>query len=165
MDEFRSTAASNARSTGSSQQLSSSRGNKKGFMGRLFSRKKKSDEDKSTDGSDAEGQDEFPMEPKGPPPTFAPNAPRDFHPSAIQSKITEASNENSTVVQSVHPGKGINPAALPPPARQSAFHGPPRFDWIDIVSVLRSISWKRFFYESLAITHHLASLDFALFLS
>jgi hypothetical protein len=108
-----------------------------GMMGRFFSRKKKPEEDKSTDGSEAEAHDEFSHEPHGPPPTFAPNAPIGFHPSVIQSKITEVSNETSTVVvDSVYASKPNSPVASPPSARQSAFFGPPRFDWIDIVSIL-----------------------------
>ncbi|KAG7374682.1 hypothetical protein IV203_013777 [Nitzschia inconspicua] len=138
-NDFNDISATNARSTSSSQrqQHSNSGSNSprrnKGILGGLFSRKKKADEeDRSTDGSEAEALDQFPKELKGPPPTFTPHAPNDFHPSVIQSKITEVSNENSTIVHSAHPSKKVNPAALPPSARQSAFHGPPRFDWIDI---------------------------------
>jgi hypothetical protein len=114
------------------------------MMGRLFSRKaNKTEEDKSTDGSEDEVNDEFSHEPQGPPPTFAPNAPNDFHPSVIQSKITEVSNETSTVVADpIHPTKAINPASIPPPARQSAFSGPPRFDWIDIVRIAMELDRK-----------------------
>jgi hypothetical protein len=135
IDLERSAAASTRSSKQQQQQQHSSpRRNEKGMMGRWFSRKTKLDEDKSTDGSEAEAHDEFPQDDRGPPPTLAPHAPNDFHPSTIQSKITEASNETSTIaVDSVPPTKKVNPAAIPPSARQSAFSGPPRFDWIDIV--------------------------------
>jgi hypothetical protein len=81
---------------------------------------------------------------RGPPPTRLPNTPKSFRPSYIQSKITEASNEswNTKASPSTLRNKrsSFNPATAPPPARESAFSGPPRFDWIDIVSVHAIIS-------------------------
>ena len=80
---------------------------------------------------------------KGPPPTRLPNAPSSFRPSYIQSKITEASNESWNTKPSPtslnNKRSSFNPTTAPPPARQSAFSGPPRFDWIDIVSTLYDV--------------------------
>lgn len=51
-----------------------------------------------------------------------------FHHSDARSKMT-----NPTLAQ-ISTGKRSVPAYLPPPTLEAAFHGPPRFDWIDIVS-------------------------------
>jgi hypothetical protein len=108
-------------------------------LSRLFSSKKSHKqqqhkvEDKSST-SEEEMQDYFPA--NGPPPTMPSKAPASFRPSQIESKVTERTIETDTTGLSSHPrtGNRNNPATLPPPARESAFHGPPRFDWIDIVS-------------------------------
>jgi hypothetical protein len=42
------------------------------------------------------------------------------------------------------------PPMLPPPAREAAFHGPPRFNWIDIVS--KGIVWEG--YTGIWSHHH-----------
>jgi hypothetical protein len=49
-----------------------------------------------------------------------------FQHSDARSRITEPTYTATT--------SGKHPGALPPAAREAAFHGPPRFDWIDIVS-------------------------------
>jgi len=66
------------------------------------------------------------------PPTTAKTAFKSFEPSAIQSKITEASVETSSTKRLRNKKSSYNPLTVPPPAREAAFHGPPRFDWIDI---------------------------------
>mmetsp|Transcript_44902 Transcript_44902/g.108983 ORF Transcript_44902/g.108983 Transcript_44902/m.108983 type:complete len:331 (-) Transcript_44902:2682-3674(-) len=69
----------------------------------------------------------------GPPPTVSSriSPPGNFRPSALQPKITEASNESATLAASM--SHTYNTASTkPPPARTAAFKGPPRFDWIDI---------------------------------
>ncbi len=74
----------------------------------------------------------------GPPPTVPPKAPTTFQPSHLHTKITELSNESTLALPSPRnpvPDPYQVAAAMPPPAREAAFHGPPRFDWIDIVRV------------------------------
>lgn len=51
-----------------------------------------------------------------------------FHYSDVHSKITEHTWAQSSM------GKRTGCSTVPPPSREAAFHGPPRFDWIDIVS-------------------------------
>lgn len=70
----------------------------------------------------------------GPPPTRSSNAPLAFEPTNLQSKITEASHESSTLQHDLSnlSRPFPNGRTAPPPARTSAFSGPPRFDWIDI---------------------------------
>mmetsp|Transcript_44903 Transcript_44903/g.108993 ORF Transcript_44903/g.108993 Transcript_44903/m.108993 type:complete len:340 (-) Transcript_44903:2702-3721(-) len=70
----------------------------------------------------------------GPPPTVSSriSPPGNFRPSALQPKITEASNESATLAASMSHTYNNTGSTKPPPARTAAFKGPPRFDWIDI---------------------------------
>ena len=120
----------------SSEKTPSKRG-----LSRLFSSKKsvpqpQPEEKSSTSEEEAEEmQDDFPT--TGPPPTLSKKGPGDFRPSQIESRVTERTIETDTsgVSSHVRTGRKQDPATAPPPARESAFHGPPRFDWIDIVSI------------------------------
>lgn len=49
------------------------------------------------------------------------------------SRITEEPTVFSSSTAKETPRKQPK-MVLPPPAREAAFHGPPRFDWMDIVS-------------------------------
>lgn len=57
-------------------------------------------------------------------------------PSQLQSKITEASNESGTrrsrQQQQQHDDLNNSLCSLPPAAKDAAFEGPTRFDWIDV---------------------------------
>jgi len=57
-------------------------------------------------------------------------------PSQLQSKITEASNESGTrrsrQQQQQHDDLDNSLCSLPPAAKDAAFEGPTRFDWIDV---------------------------------
>ncbi len=46
--------------------------------------------------------------------------------SDVRSRMTEPAYTATT--------SGKHSTTVPPAAREAAFHGPPRFDWIDIVS-------------------------------
>ncbi|MGK3750472.1 MAG: hypothetical protein ACI8RD_002771 [Bacillariaceae sp.] len=79
---------------------------------------------------------------EGPPPTRHSQTP--FQASQLQSKITEASNENLTPrsrrqqqqqqQQQQQDDLDNSLCSLPPAAKDAAFEGPTRFDWIDVVS-------------------------------
>jgi hypothetical protein len=53
-----------------------------------------------------------------------------IEPSQIPHSGTAAGKSASPRLIGYRPGR----SAVPPPVREAAFHGPPRFDWIDIVS-------------------------------
>ena len=78
---------------------------------------------------------------EGPPPRH-PMSPRfvrtndssEFQPSEVHSKMTEDDEWALTTRTSAPLPKRTGYSTAPPPAREAAFGGPPRFDWIDIVS-------------------------------
>lgn len=123
-------------------------------LSRLFSGKKpmeqqqQSENDKSLtseeEAAEAEEMHDSFVE-GGPPPTMPAKAPSSFRPSQIESRVTERTNETDTspggMSSSYRRGSKYHPATAPPPLAQSAFHGPPRFDWIDIVSLKKRSAW------------------------
>lgn len=120
------------------------------------------DDEEEEEGTDGVDYDE---RPSGPPPTQAPMmAPRTFRPSHLQSRITEASNESTSLMASPHSTMPTprQPRASglkgPPPARASAFRGPPRFDWIDIVSWIAMLPWGFLSFVAFSRGHALTSI-------
>ena len=79
------------------------------------------------------------------------------HPMGAQlSRITEVptllSSSTAAMTGTHHP---VMERVLPPPAREAAFHGPPRFDWMDIVSLAFIVTrlWKWQKQRGLSISH------------
>jgi len=95
----------------------------------FFSKKKKgSKKNKNSDDSVSllQSQDEArenpPMVPEPPIRTF----------NTLKQQLMD--DNNSMVEVDPAPTKGNTKGNQPPPAREAAFHGPPRFDWMDIES-------------------------------
>ena len=112
-------------------------------LSRLFTSKKsvqQQTEEKSSTSEEEVEEEVHDAFADGPPPTTSYKAPKSFQPSKLESRVTERTIETDTSGMSSHvrTGKKQDPATAPPPARESAFHGPPRFDWIDIVSIISS---------------------------
>jgi hypothetical protein len=93
----------------------------------LFSKKKKGSKKKGN-GSEAllKEQRESP-----PPPLVAEPPIRTF--DTLQKQVQPSLLGDDSSLEDVYVPDNKVYTTQPPPAREAAFHGPPRFDWIDIV--------------------------------
>jgi hypothetical protein len=91
----------------------------------LFSKKKKASKKK---GNDSEA---LLKEQRQSPPVVAEPPIRTF--DTFQKQVQPSLLGDDSSLEDVYVPDNKVYTTQPPPARQSAFHGPPRFDWIDIV--------------------------------
>lgn len=106
---------------------------KKSFIGRMSSRRS----NKAVDSR----EDDTPLTREGIPVVSSISGQQKFNPSDVRNvnKVAKGRNHTKMVVL---------PAA--PPAKVAAFEGPPRYDWIDVVSSLSlTIRMKFFLFLSL----------------